>query len=108
MSAYSDIGYRAEVNSLINANTSVAIANYTTNYYASTGSTINIVGYESRPGDENQIIAHTMSLDNSFVNNISPKYVQTEVYSASAGETQGIDLIVPTENYDKAYRITNI
>lgn len=105
MSAYSEIGYRAEVNSLINANTSVAIANYTTNYYASTGSTINIVGYESRPGTENQIIAHTMSLDNSFVNNISPKYVQTEIYSG--GETQSIDLIVPTENYDKAYRITN-
>jgi hypothetical protein len=105
MSAYADIGYRAEVNSLINANTSVAIANYTTNYYASTGSTINIVGYESRPGVENQIIAHTMSIDNSFINNISPKYVQTEIYSA--GETQGIDLIVPTENYDKAYRITN-
>jgi hypothetical protein len=105
MSAYSDIGYRAEVNSLINANTSVAVSNYTTNYYASTGSTINIVGYESRPGLENQIFAHSMSIDNSFINNISPKYVQTEIYSG--GSTQGIDLIAPTENYDKAYRIIN-
>lgn len=105
MSAYSDIGYRAEVNSLINANTSVAIANYVTNYYASTGSTINIVGYESRPGVENQIMAHSMSIDNSFINNISPKYVQTQIYSN--GGTQGIDLVMPTENYDRAYRITN-
>jgi hypothetical protein len=103
MSMFSRFGFRAENQSNLNANGSVALNCYKHSYHARNGSLLNSIAYEPRigKGSIGQLEYHNFATQDSFIKNTKPTYVESSVHIS--GTTFEADLVAPVSSQKTSY-----